>query len=156
MYWLRSNLNCNGNRRIKVRGITRLDGVRGKKQVWRPHVRTWDILQVNIVYWRKCLWHCCDVSATLQSFGAPIVTERLGNCAPLAALVMPLVKVVLRTACIKNGKLKIIKTRNGCQYVGYLSLQLILKMDRTKPSTGPRVGHSCFKRTCRGIEINFL
>jgi len=32
--------------------------------------------------------------------------------------------VVLRTACIKNGKLKIIKIRSGCQYVGYLSLQL--------------------------------
>jgi len=28
-------------------------------------------------------------------------------------------KVVLRTTCIKNVKLKIIKTRTGCQYVGY-------------------------------------
>jgi len=58
---------------------------------------------------------------------------------------MPLVKVLLRTACIKNGKLKTIKMRSGCQYVGYVSLQLKLKMGRTKPSTGPRVGHSCFK-----------
>jgi len=22
-------------------------------------------LEVNVVYWRKCLWHCCDFSATL-------------------------------------------------------------------------------------------
>jgi len=28
-------------------------------------------------------------------------------------------KVVLRTTCTKNVKLKIIKTRTGCQYVGY-------------------------------------
>jgi len=28
-------------------------------------------------------------------------------------------KVVLRTTCIKNVKFKIIKTRTGCQYVGY-------------------------------------
>ena len=67
-------------------------------------------------------------------------------------LVMPLIKVILRTACIKNGKLKIIKIRSGCQYVGYLSLQLKLKMGRTKPSTGPWVGHSCFKRTWRGLK----
>jgi len=32
------------------------------------------------------------------------VTARPGNCSSL-----PLVKVALRTACIKNGKLKIIK-----------------------------------------------
>jgi len=66
---------------------------------------------------------------------------------------MPLVEVVLRTACIKNGKLKIIKIRSGCQYVGYLSLQLKQKIGRTKLSTGPRVGRSCFKRTWRGLEI---
>jgi len=57
---------------------------------------------------------------------------------------------------MKNGELKIIKIRSGCQYIGYLSLQLKLKMGRKKPSTGPRIGHSCFKRTCRGREINSL
>jgi len=63
---------------------------------------------------------------------------------------MPLVKVVLRTACIQNGELKIIKIGSGCQYVGYLSLQLKLEMGCTKPSTGPRAGHSCFKKHREG------
>jgi len=46
-----------------ARGVTRLDGARGRKQVWRPHVRTWDVSEVNVVYWRKYLWHCWDFSA---------------------------------------------------------------------------------------------
>jgi len=47
---MRSNLNCNGNRRVEIRGVTRLDGAWGKKQVWRPHVQTLDILEVNVGY----------------------------------------------------------------------------------------------------------
>ena len=47
---MRSNLNCNGNRRVKVRGVTKLDGARGKKQVWRLHFPICDILEVNVVY----------------------------------------------------------------------------------------------------------
>jgi len=35
------------------RGATRLDGVRGKMQVWRPHVRTWGLSEANVLYWRK-------------------------------------------------------------------------------------------------------
>jgi len=34
------------------RGVTRLVGARGKK-----HVRTWDLSEANLLYWRKCLWH---------------------------------------------------------------------------------------------------
>ena len=36
-----------------TRGVTRLDGARGKKQVWRAHVRTWDISEANVLYWMK-------------------------------------------------------------------------------------------------------
>ena len=32
--------------------------VRGKKQVKRPYVWTWDLLGVNALYWGKYLWHC--------------------------------------------------------------------------------------------------
>jgi len=32
------------------KGVTRLDGARGKKQVWRPHVRTWIYLWRLIRY----------------------------------------------------------------------------------------------------------
>ena len=101
----------------------------------------------------------------LGLLGDPVVIQRPhsgrapGELCPLASLVMPLFKVVLKTACIKNGKLKVIKIRSGSQYVGYLSLQLKLKMGRTKPSqvgyaTGPQVGHSCFERIWRGLKIN--
>jgi len=38
------------------RGVTRLDGSRGKKQVWRPS-------EANVLYWGKCLWYFGDFSA---------------------------------------------------------------------------------------------
>jgi len=46
-----------------VRGVTRSDGARGKKQVWRPHVRNWDLSEANLLYWKKYLWHCWNFSA---------------------------------------------------------------------------------------------
>ena len=55
--------------------LTRLDGARGKKKVWRPYVRIWGLSEANVLYWRKCLWHCWDFSA---SPGAPIVIRRRG------------------------------------------------------------------------------
>jgi len=41
-----------------TRGVPRLDGTRGKKQVWRPHVRTHGLLGPNVVYWRKYFRRC--------------------------------------------------------------------------------------------------
>jgi len=71
--------NCTPTRR----GVTRLDGARGKKQVWCPHVQTWDLLDANLLYWKKYLWHCWDFSAPLA------VIRGQGNCA-LALLITPL------------------------------------------------------------------
>ena len=51
----------------RIRAVTRFDGARGKKQVWRPHVRTWDLSEANILYWRQYLWHCWVLSAPLAS-----------------------------------------------------------------------------------------
>jgi len=45
-----------------TRGVTRLDGARGKKQVWRPHVRTWGFFEANVLYWRKYF----DIVGTFQ------------------------------------------------------------------------------------------
>jgi len=58
--------------RIKgaIMGVTRLDSTRGKKQVWRRHVRTWGLSEVNVL-------------------GAPIMIRRPWNCAPLAPVVTP-------------------------------------------------------------------
>ena len=41
-----------------VRGVTRFDGARGKKQVWRPHVRNWVLPEANVLSWRKYLCQC--------------------------------------------------------------------------------------------------
>jgi len=46
------------------RGVTMLDGARGKKQVWRPHVRIWGLLEAKALYWRK---YCtCDIVRTFR------------------------------------------------------------------------------------------
>ena len=45
------------------RGVTRLDGAWGKKQVWCPHVRTWGLSEANVLFWKKCFWHLCDFLA---------------------------------------------------------------------------------------------
>jgi len=47
---------------VMCRSVTRLDGAWGKKQVWRPHVRTWGLSEANVglLFWKKWLWHCCD------------------------------------------------------------------------------------------------
>jgi len=70
--------------------VTRLDGARGKKQVWRPHVRNWGLSEGILLYWRKYLWNWWDFSAPPEEiwlhphwFGAPIMIRRQGNCAPL-------------------------------------------------------------------------
>ena len=67
-----------------TRGITRLDGARGKKQVWRPHVRAWGLCKQ--MYGVE--GSTCDIVGTFrrppQPFGAPIVARRPGNCSLLA------------------------------------------------------------------------
>ena len=39
---------------ITARGITRLDGARGKKQAWRPCVQTWGLPEANVLHWSSC------------------------------------------------------------------------------------------------------
>ena len=75
---------------ITARGITRLDGARGKKQVWRPCVRTWAFSESNSLYRRKQVWYFWDFSAPSQSFGAAIGIRCPGNCAPLPPVIAPL------------------------------------------------------------------
>ena len=41
-----------------VRSITRLDDTRGKKQVWRLHVRNWGLWEAIVLHRRKYFWHC--------------------------------------------------------------------------------------------------
>jgi len=74
------------------RGVTKLNSAWGKKQVWRPHARTWDLSEANVLFWKKCLWHC-DFLASLRRDSAP------GELYPLAPL------VTSRVFCNKNRKI---------------------------------------------------
>jgi len=71
------------------RSVTRLHGARVKMQVWCPHFRTWGLPEANVLYWIMYVWHCWDLFASSQSFGAPQyfstprMIRRPGNCAPL-------------------------------------------------------------------------
>ena len=76
-----------------MQGVTRLDGARGKKQVWRPHVRSWGLLEANVLHWRKYLWHCWDVLEHTAAIRRPPAViwchhndSAPANCAPLAPL----------------------------------------------------------------------
>jgi len=66
--------------------------------------------------------------------------------------------VALRTTCIKNVKFKIIETRTDCPYEGYFYYNENL-VCRTRPSTGPRVGHSwpncCMSSVKKATSITF-
>jgi len=73
-----------------VRSVTRLDGARAKKQVWRPHVRSWGLSVASILHWRKYLQHCWNFLAPptvirrpSQWVGGPIAIRRPWNCSPL-------------------------------------------------------------------------
>ena len=74
---------------ITVRGVTKLDGARAKKQVWRPYVRTWGFSEANALYWRSC-----DI---VRTFRRPAVIQRLhsdsapGESCPLHPIVTPLI-----------------------------------------------------------------
>jgi len=81
---------------LKARGVTWLDGARGKKQVWHPYVGTWGLSEANVLCWRKYLWQCWDFSAPLavilcppQWFGEPIVIWGPGNCAHVPPSLRP-------------------------------------------------------------------
>ena len=58
------------------RGVTRLDGARRKKQVWRPHVPIWILTEAKLLYCRKYLWYCWDFRCPPQWFSTPEVIWR--------------------------------------------------------------------------------
>jgi len=82
---------------ITVRGVTKLDGARAKKQVWRPYVRTWGFSEANALYWRSC-----DI---VRTFRRPAVIQRLhSDSAPgeLCPLTLSLRPWLLRAATRLN------------------------------------------------------
>jgi len=69
---------------IIARGISRLDGPRGKKQVWRPHVRNEVLWGANVLHWRKYMGHCWDFWTPPKSYSAPGAL-----CTPWASSLRP-------------------------------------------------------------------
>jgi len=55
---------------VKTRGATRLDGVRGQKQVWRSHVRTWGLPEACAVL-KKALVTLLGLFIAPRSHSAP-------------------------------------------------------------------------------------
>ena len=47
-----------------TRGVTRLDGTRSKKQVWRQYLNLRSFRRKCTVFEENYLWHCWDISAT--------------------------------------------------------------------------------------------
>jgi len=64
------------------RGVTKLDGARGKKQVWRPYVRTWGLSEANVLYWREYLWHCWNFWPPLAVIWRPHLDSAPGELFP--------------------------------------------------------------------------
>ena len=65
-----------GFSRLRSRGVTRLDGARGKKQVWRPSVRTWGLSEANVLL-KKVLMTLLGLFGELRPL-APLVAPLLG------------------------------------------------------------------------------
>jgi len=102
--------------RVPCRDVTRLHGARDKKQVWRPHIWNWGVLEAYVLYWKEVL------ATLLGLFGTPIVTRPRGITPPLPLLVTPLVPwpavfCVVAVTCsymgCKNPK-TISSYENGC------------------------------------------
>ena len=74
---------------VRSRGVTRLDGARGKKQVWRRHVRNWGLSEANVLYWRQY----CNIVGSVwrpRSHSAPHSESTPGELrTPLSASLCP-------------------------------------------------------------------
>ena len=66
----------------QIRGVTRLDGARGKQKVRRTHVRLWGLSEANVLYRRKYLWHCWDFSAPTAVIRRPYSGSSHGELWP--------------------------------------------------------------------------
>jgi len=55
---------------VVCRGVTRLDGAWGKKQVWRPHVRTWGLFGNKCTVLKQVLMTWLWLFRPPQWFGA--------------------------------------------------------------------------------------
>jgi len=92
-----------------TRGVTRLDGARGKKQVWRPHVRTWrlkhTVLKKVLVTLLGLFGALCSHSVH-PSVSAPHSDLAPGELCPLSPLVTPLTVRATGTALSINHRTK--------------------------------------------------
>jgi len=73
-----------------TRVVTRLDGARGKKQVWHPQVRIEVFLEANALYWRKYSWDCWDFSTPCAVIRCPRSDSAPGELCPLLSIITPL------------------------------------------------------------------
>jgi len=121
--------------RHEARGVTRLDGARGKKQVWRPRVRTWaPPEQMYCIEKNTCdnLW---DFRSPPQWFGAQV------NVLPLPPSLRPYLKrnarafeaCLWRFVCCSLAALMSLSCNVDCCHdsSGHLALVFTASVERT-------------------------
>jgi len=94
--WRKVFFKIQKNWKWTERNVTRLDGARGMKQVWSPHVRTWALLEANYLV-DECSLHVTLLGlfgGTRSHFlpgsgSAPHCDSAPGNCAPCPSLITP-------------------------------------------------------------------
>jgi len=81
---------------VAFKNVRRLDGARGKRQVWRPHVRTWALPETDFLTVLKKV-----LVTLLRLFGAPLVVRHRA-IVPHLPIVTPLVVSCFTSSCIKR------------------------------------------------------
>jgi len=136
---------------LTARGVTRSDGARGKKQVWRPHARTWGLSEANVLHWSTVL------VKLLGFFGALIVTRRPENCAPCSPSLRPwLLRAVTRLnkTMVHSSNQRHTGT-SGFRGGGEFSIRPNLCATLRKTDRKVLQGDSSAKATCSNISGNF-
>jgi len=105
----------------ETRGVTRLDGGLGKKQVWRPHVWIWGFPKQMYCIEENISDIAGAYLCPLQWFGAPIVIQRPG----IAPLVTPLAEtwkanIYFNISCDRQGWLQV-NSVTGVYHISHAS-----------------------------------
>jgi len=94
---------------------------RGKKQVWRPRVRTWGLSEANLLHWKKYVWLC----------GAPRSDLAPGDLSPLSPSLRPWLSCFFSQSVIPRGVVLSAVTVSLC----YLPRSLSSSVTRGKTPT---------------------
>ena len=111
----KGSLRVNGSRRFACvwllnQGLNEVRWRPGQEASLAPHLRTWGLPVANVLYWRICLWHCWDFSATRSHSTLPAVIYLHHSdsvpgelCPPCPVLVTPLCSTQISCQTMQRG-----------------------------------------------------